>query len=200
MGRRRRTDQSSLDMLLGLPWWLSAILALLAYGVLKWLLPSLWAGNIFLRAVATGLQPLAPLVLFGLLALAGLIFVKERVATTDRSYRSPPVDNPSPPRAPLQPAAPSPDAIGRAWEAMRTEARQPKAEPKPTAWSLKLLQEIEWKRFEELCAAFYREIGLRATTLRCGADGGINAKLYKKDRPTRSRSFNAKRGTLARWG
>lgn len=60
---------------------------------------------------------------------------------------------------------------------LREQASSP--EPKPTAWSLELLRQIEWKRFEELSAAFYREIGLRSETIRCGADGGIDAKLYK---------------------
>jgi hypothetical protein len=62
-------------------------------------------------------------------------------------------------------------------------ARAPKPEPKPTAWSLELLRRIEWKRFEELTAAFYRAIGLRSETIRCGADGGIDAKLFKGDSP-----------------
>jgi restriction system protein len=32
-----------------------------------------------------------------------------------------------------------------------------------------------------LGAAFYREIGLRSETIRCGADGGIDAKLFQGD-------------------
>jgi restriction system protein len=50
---------------------------------------------------------------------------------------------------------------------------------KPTAWSLKLLQNIEWKRFEDLCAAFYKEKGIRCETTPLGADGGVDIRLFQ---------------------
>lgn len=73
-----------------------------------------------------------------------------------------------------------PDAVVQTWESLmaRPKNRPDSPRPKPDHWSLDLLQQIEWKRFEELCAAFYREVGLRSETIRCGADGGIDAKLY----------------------
>ena len=49
----------------------------------------------------------------------------------------------------------------------------------PTAWTLKLIQDIEWKKFEELSTAFYQEKGIRAETTSLGADGGIDIKLYQ---------------------
>ncbi|NOT17807.1 MAG: hypothetical protein HOP20_07060 [Sulfuriferula sp.] len=52
---------------------------------------------------------------------------------------------------------------------------------KPDTWSLALLKQIEWKRFEELCAAYFRELGLRAETIKCGADGGVDVKLFRGD-------------------
>ncbi len=50
-----------------------------------------------------------------------------------------------------------------------------------TTWSLKLIQDIEWKRFEELATAFYLEKGIRAEATTLGADGGIDIKLYQDD-------------------
>jgi len=50
---------------------------------------------------------------------------------------------------------------------------------RPTSWSLKLLQEIEWKRFEDLSAAYYLEKGILAKTTSLGAEGGIDIKLYQ---------------------
>jgi restriction system protein len=47
-----------------------------------------------------------------------------------------------------------------------------------SVWSKELLQSIEWKRFEDLCAAFYREKGIRSETTPLGADGGIDIRLY----------------------
>lgn len=49
---------------------------------------------------------------------------------------------------------------------------------KPTEWSLALLQSIDWKRFEEVVAAYFRAKGLRCETQTHGADGGIDARIY----------------------
>ncbi len=56
----------------------------------------------------------------------------------------------------------------------------------PRAWSLKLIQEIEWKIFENLATAYYVEKGIRAEATSLGADGGIDIKLYQddSDKPT----------------
>jgi restriction system protein len=43
---------------------------------------------------------------------------------------------------------------------------------------------LEWKRFELLCAKYYEAVGFKSETLRCGADGGIDVKLFKID-PTK---------------
>jgi restriction system protein len=43
---------------------------------------------------------------------------------------------------------------------------------------MEVLRELEWKRFEILCGAYYAKRGFRVETIACGADGGIDAKLY----------------------
>lgn len=52
---------------------------------------------------------------------------------------------------------------------------------KPIEWTVKLIQELEWKRFEELSVAYYLEKGIKAETTQLGADGGIDIKLYQDD-------------------
>jgi ribosomal protein L37AE/L43A len=55
------------------------------------------------------------------------------------------------------------------------------AEPRPASnrlWSVELLHELEWKRFEALCTAYYEKRGFRVESMRYGADGGIEAKLF----------------------
>lgn len=47
-------------------------------------------------------------------------------------------------------------------------------------WSLELLREIEWRRFEFVCEAVFKELGLRTETLLFGADGGIDIRLYRE--------------------
>jgi restriction system protein len=53
----------------------------------------------------------------------------------------------------------------------------------PARLSLELLHEIEWKRFEELCAAYFSSVGFDSQTQSHGADGGIDIRLYIKGKP-----------------
>lgn len=59
--------------------------------------------------------------------------------------------------------------------------KQSQATEKPVSWTLKLIQDLEWKRFEELSVAYYLEKSIRAETTTLGADGGIDIKLYQDD-------------------
>ncbi|TAK84783.1 MAG: endonuclease [Betaproteobacteria bacterium] len=45
-------------------------------------------------------------------------------------------------------------------------------------WSLDSLKQLEWRRFEEVCAGYFEALGFRAETTRFGADGGVDIKLY----------------------
>jgi len=40
---------------------------------------------------------------------------------------------------------------------------------------------MEWKRFEEICLAFYRAKGIRAESTQLGPDGGVDVRLYQDD-------------------
>jgi restriction system protein len=60
----------------------------------------------------------------------------------------------------------------------------------PSGGSLEVLERVEWKRFEDLCCAFYREKGIRAETTRLGPDGGIDIHLFQDEaEPTRATSI-----------
>ena len=48
-------------------------------------------------------------------------------------------------------------------------------------WSIALLQRIEWKLFEDLSAAYYKEKGIYSELTKLGADGGIDIKLFQDD-------------------
>jgi restriction system protein len=45
-------------------------------------------------------------------------------------------------------------------------------------WSAELLNALEWKRFEEVCAGFFECLGFTTKSVLCGADGGIDIRLY----------------------
>lgn len=50
-------------------------------------------------------------------------------------------------------------------------------------WSLELLKRLEWRRFEELCAAYFEVLGFKTEMNRFGGDGGIDITLYSAGAP-----------------
>jgi restriction system protein len=44
-------------------------------------------------------------------------------------------------------------------------------------WSPELLKQLEWRRFEELCAAYYEALGFTTTVTGTSAEGGIDLVL-----------------------
>lgn len=50
---------------------------------------------------------------------------------------------------------------------------------KPTEWSLPLIRNLEWKRFEDVCHKYYELKGIRSETTPLGPDGGIDIRLYQ---------------------
>jgi restriction system protein len=46
-----------------------------------------------------------------------------------------------------------------------------------TRWTAELLKQLEWRRFEELCAAYFEALGFRADVTGTTASGGIDIHL-----------------------
>lgn len=82
----RRQNESFGQILLKLPWWVSAALGVMAFGGLRWGLP-IWAGQDNTRQMlAKGIIPLAPLalLLFGIFAVGSFFFARKRNQLVDR--------------------------------------------------------------------------------------------------------------------
>ena len=47
-------------------------------------------------------------------------------------------------------------------------------------WTPELLKQIEWRRFEELCAAYFQALGFRTDVVPAGAGGGVDINLYEQ--------------------
>lgn len=77
---------------------------------------------------------------------------------------------------------PMPDVLDRVRE-MSAQSKAVEAEARPTTWSLQLIRDLEWKRFEELCEGFWKAKGYRAELTGRGADGGIDINLYRPSAP-----------------
>ena len=64
----------------------------------------------------------------------------------------------------------------------------------PEQWTPELLKRLEWRRFEELCAAYFEALGFRVELAANGAEGGTISLYSKGARPLPSWS-SAGRGT-----
>jgi restriction system protein len=62
------------------------------------------------------------------------------------------------------------------WQRVVAQASDNPAKPKE--WNVALLKRMEWRRFEEICAAYFELVGFTARINDFGADGGIDIKLY----------------------
>ena len=160
------------------------------------LVPAFFAGSPVLRPMAGVFTPIAWLFAFGFACIALIRFLKQspaRLAANPlrREAGSPRRDGRNRAAAggrvePAEPTvwAPAPYAPA---PAAATKPTAPVSPQRPEAWSLDVLDRVEWKRFEDLCCAFYREKGIRAETTRLGADGGIDIHLFQDDTdPTRA--------------
>lgn len=145
--------------LLNSPAYVSVIFTLFIYILLKWLIPHFLAGSPFLMPLSKVIQGLAPFSLF---------FLILGVISWLRTNRT----NPT-----------SVERISRPSH-LSNRHQEPFIENTTTLersaqWTLSLIQEIEWKRFELLCGEYFRVLGKRVETLDHGADGGIDARVYK---------------------
>jgi len=155
MGRRRKPKSLS-EELLESPWWVSALFALGSYVVFYAVVPAMFAGNPLLVGLASVIRSVAwaPPLIFAFVGL--LSFVRERrqaqtVSVQRVSSRLRPVGSPK---------------AGHEAAAHRE-------------WSIDALKQLEWKRFELLCVAYYEAMGFKVKTVPHGPDGGIDATLYK---------------------
>lgn len=56
----------------------------------------------------------------------------------------------------------------------------------PLAWNIALIRELEWKRFEELCAQFWSSKGYPARLSGPGADGGVDVVIADQRDPAKT--------------
>lgn len=184
MARRKRND-GVIETLLVLPWPVNVALGIVGFVGLRWILPSTVEGNPLLVAFAHASHSLAwvPLILCSSIAL--IIFtrakLRNRALPKIEKHRSAWRNEPDF-SADLSTSSPreTPPSYDRLENRFSAKPESPKT------WSLNALRALEWKRFELLCAKYYEAAGFTATTIRCGADGGIDIKLYRDapDKPS----------------
>jgi restriction system protein len=93
-----------------------------------------------------------------------------------RSNQAPPTEEPQ------RPVMPSTAPLSKKLAA-RKPATEPVAPPAPVgvrqqaSWNPAVLADIEWRRFEAVCEAFYAQAGLTTRSQSHGADGGVDIWL-----------------------
>lgn len=190
MNRTRNKPRGNyIDVLLSLPWQINLVFAALAFSM-KWLLDIPFQDPSVRMAVVMFAMSSFPLCVSFVL-IAGISFFKNQ-------SKSPPSLSKArgrnfaksvPQKNNLTSSLPEEHKVVHGWtkngnnsgySIFQNNAGEVNPKP-PTSWSIELLQQIEWKLFEDLSAAFYKEKGIRADLTKLGADGGIDIKLYQDD-------------------
>jgi restriction system protein len=176
----RRKNQEMARGFLAFSWWASAVAGGIVFILMYWVVPSLLAGNQLFVGLSRTFRSFAwlPLLVFGSLALVA--FAKEIIIgesnrksrerrKTRKSWRDTSVNI-------------SRLKLTHGWGVTR-QGTFPVAKPKDVfdKWTIDALRVLEWKRFEFLAAEYYEAAGFQSETIRCGADGGFDVKLFKTD-------------------
>ena len=174
-----------------LPWWLSLILAVLAYLGFHWLaqpaapVPAGSAADLagslqgmLIRMFSTLAQYLAPLVLLCGAVLSVLSNRKRRGILYGDNPNIGPVGIPKNWDPELDRRA----ADLRSSLAERARGSMPGRLDSPHDVGL-LLDLIEWRRFESAIEVMYQQQGYTTTAQSHGADGGVDIKLFRNDTP-----------------
>jgi len=154
----KRNRKGGLQELIEMPWRVSVMLAVVFFVCLRWIVPALIPASTLFGVLRPILETLSWIVLCGFGAAAALAALHARVEAARQVRHAE--------------AAQAQHARQAALDAMM---------PRPAAWSLEALRQLEWKRIELLCARYYEAAGFRTETQATGPDGGIDVKLYKND-------------------
>jgi len=192
MARRRKSKEAPIETLFKAPWWISVGIAVVILVVFKWIVPATVISNPIIKPLAATLSGMVWLFSGAFFFLGLLSFAREKFSA------SRPVPSGQKPSATWQPRVivggretdksglpkidqpnPEPDRIWEEWKATRATNSPP-----PTEWSIDLLRDLEWKRFEDVCQQFYALKGIRSETTPLGPDGGIDIRLYQDDSDT----------------
>jgi restriction system protein len=183
---RRRKD-TDLVSLLELPWPLTAAVAVAGFVLLRWIAPATLKGSMAIALTPTfRLLSWAVLIGFGLISFAAMLRARsaqQKVETLHEPRREPTLSSKT--IAAMQPGF----ELDEDWDKslkgahqLRTAAEESRSAPQ-TEWSMDVLRRMEWKRLELVAAAYYRRMGFRAETIRGGADGGVDIKIFRGDLP-----------------
>jgi restriction system protein len=92
---------------------------------------------------------------------------------------------------PLAFAAGAKRSLGALWSVLRRGEETPvkaalRLKLDTRRWNPELLKQLEWRRFEEVCAAYYETLGFAVGTSGAGTPAGVDIVIRDKDAKTQS--------------
>jgi predicted RNA-binding Zn-ribbon protein involved in translation (DUF1610 family) len=152
MSRKRRTSflEDVYTVASMLPWWASIVLAAISFAGFHMLAGMKSAASSGPEAISTALWAGVG---FAAQVIAPLVFLLAAVAS----------------------------GFGRAKGQHRSGVTYAGANRRPldtSRWGKELLDALEWKRFEHLCAGYFETLGFKSKVAREGPDGGVDIHLY----------------------
>jgi restriction system protein len=177
---RRQIKEGLIETFISLPWWVSLVAGLMSYAALQWLVPMMFSGRAPLIGLSSAMQSVAwlPLFLFGVTGV--IAFCRQQLETRHILKGEVGRHGAQTRNEPIFVNTSGASVRDRVLDLPR-EAPVVAANEVFDSWTLPALRALEWKRFELLCAKYYEGMGFRSDTIRCGADGGIDVKLFKDD-------------------
>ncbi|WP_257993313.1 restriction endonuclease [Cupriavidus pauculus] len=186
---------SIIGTLVEAPWWMTVLLGAAGFFTLYVVMPGVIGLLVFSRALPQAASSLVEILrllssvvaaITAILALLSHRHARERRQQEERQRMAPrrrPVASPPgpPPYADTIRTVPPANGGAAAAAVVSLPAATPRPAPAPVReWSLDALRQLEWKRFELLCVAYYEAMGFKVKTVPNGPDGGVDATLYKR--------------------
>lgn len=175
---RKRSEPSILEMAFTSRWPLAAGLCGFSVVVGFVIVPGILASSAIFRPLGELIRTFSLFPIIGFGVIAGVKFLRESTAGATLTPSRDRVSAVKPVRV-----EPSSRYAGASDDPVGPSRGEPFARSVPSEWSLALLQSIEWKRFEEVIAAYFRAKNFRCETIACGPDGGVDGRLYFGDLP-----------------
>lgn len=152
----------------------------LCFGGLALLIATLFLGNSPLDVMLAGLRPVSVLMILAGCAL--LLWDHSKKTNEPNEFNRWNAKPPDGRRIPNV-AKRLDSSKGLEPEKFRSTDSQSGDRIRPHSWSLETLKSIEWRRFEALIEALFKQAGFETKTQSHGADQGVDIWLYSRNQP-----------------
>lgn len=192
MVRRRRNKETLIETLLKASWKVSFVVAIVMLIALKIVIPGVLSSSAILKPLASLISSMAWLFSGVFLFIGVMSFIREKSSASGAKPEASWGQGSSTTKVDSDRCNhlmgkqhnvqnllwPKEDRVIEAWEASIAKDSQ---NPKPSEWSIELLRDLEWKRFEDVCQKLYEYKGIKSETTPLGPDGGIDIRLFQDE-------------------